>query len=87
MSSVVAFGSTIPRSREGRGWEKRRKDSGEGFRLRVGLGWFDVGGEAGKRDSTDRYLHRGLEFPRRGLRGEWAGPLYGGLRGGSCGVI
>lgn len=37
MLSVVAFESTIPRSRDGRGWEKRRKDSGEGIRLRVGL--------------------------------------------------
>lgn len=37
MSSVVALASTMPRSREGRGWEKRKKDSGEMVRSRVGL--------------------------------------------------
>lgn len=37
MSSVGALASTMPRSREGRGWEKRKKDSGEMVRSRVGL--------------------------------------------------
>lgn len=67
MSSVVALESTMPRSRDGRGWEKRRKDSGVRVRSRVGK-WVR---------NMDRYLHLGLGFHGRGGRGGLAGPLSG----------
>jgi len=82
MSSVVAFGSTIPRSREGRGWEKRRKDSGEGSGY--GLGWVGlmwVGKRVREIVQIDTFIGV-LNFLAEGCEGSGRGHHTGGGEGG-----